>query len=62
MGAEDRQAMTVRPLPRHEDGPYESLAGDLENDPVYLRTPEDWRVYHTRYVATRAFREALIVE
>jgi tetratricopeptide (TPR) repeat protein len=50
---------TVLPLPAHDRPDYSTPPGELENDPVYRRYPEDWRMYHTRYVTPRAFRGAL---
>ncbi len=45
---------TVLPLPAHDLPGYDRPRGALEDDPVYQRHPEDWRTYHTRYVANEA--------
>jgi tetratricopeptide (TPR) repeat protein len=50
---------TVLPLPRHDQAEYEPGTGRLEDDPVYLRYPDDWVKYHTRYVAPDHFRLGL---
>jgi hypothetical protein len=31
----------------------------LEADPAYRLHPNDWRIYHTRYVAPDSFNSAL---
>lgn len=49
----------VHPLPTHDDGDYEGPLLPIEQDPVYLRFPEDWRDYHTRYVTPRRFQQGL---
>ena len=50
---------TVLPLPAHDQPDYTTPPGDLEDDPVYRRHPEDWQRYHTRYVTPQRFHEAL---
>jgi hypothetical protein len=50
---------TVLPLPAHDIQDYTSVAGRLEDDPVYRRHPEDWQRYHTRYVTPQGFQNAL---
>jgi hypothetical protein len=50
---------TVLPLPAHDLPNYDRRPGRLEDDPVYRRHPEDWKTWHTRYVAPDAFRRAL---
>jgi hypothetical protein len=50
---------TVLPLPSHSRPDYNSPPVPLEQDPVYQAHPEDWLNYHTRYVTTDAFRNAL---
>ena len=50
---------TVLPLPSHDRPGYDPPPGDLEDDPVYLRHPEDWRDFHTRYVTPRDFQRGL---
>jgi Tfp pilus assembly protein PilF len=42
---------TVLPLPSHNQANYTKPPGRLQDDPVYKRHAEDWREYHTRYVA-----------
>ncbi|MDX1675305.1 MAG: CRTAC1 family protein, partial [Longimicrobiales bacterium] len=51
---------TVRPLPYHGMTDYSSPPGRLEDDPGYRRHPEDWSVYHTRYVTPSGFQRALV--
>jgi hypothetical protein len=51
---------TVQPLPSHDypeyADPIESgPVGSLTADPVYLRFPQDWANYHTRYVGPPAW-------
>ena len=53
---------TVRPLPAHDQPSYTTPPGRLEEDPVYLRYPQDWKTYHTRYVTPERFHGALRVE
>ncbi|HZD04550.1 MAG TPA: hypothetical protein VE173_06520, partial [Longimicrobiales bacterium] len=52
-------SLTLRPLPYHGLTDYSVPPGRLEDDPVYLRHPEDWRVYHTRYLTSTPFHDAL---
>ena len=49
----------VRPLPTHEEQDYAGPLLPLAEDPVYLKHPEDWRNYHTRYVTPRRFQQRL---
>jgi hypothetical protein len=49
----------VRPLPAHDVHDYAGPLVPLERDPVYLRHPEDWRLYHTRFVTARRFAQQL---
>ena len=43
---------TVGPLPTHDTPDYDPDASPaLEDDPVYQRHKDDWRKYHTRFVA-----------
>jgi hypothetical protein len=51
---------TVLPLPAHDQPEYTTPPGDLEDDPVYRRHPEDWQRYHTRYVTPQRFQRALL--
>jgi hypothetical protein len=53
---------TVLPLPTHASGRYDTPPGRLEDDPVYRRHPDDFAVYHTRYVTSDPVREALRVK
>jgi tetratricopeptide (TPR) repeat protein len=50
---------TVLPLPHHDQQEYETPPGKLEDEFVYKRYPEDWKNYHTRYVAPDVFRNVL---
>ena len=50
---------TVLPLPHHGQQVYETPPGKLEDEFVYRRFPQDWQVYHTRYVAPDVFRNVL---
>ena len=50
---------TVLPLPYHGMKDYTVPPGNLEDDPAYRRHPEDWLVYHTRYVTPELFVKAL---
>lgn len=47
---------TVGPLPTHDRVDYESSPSvELEHDPVYLRHPDDWQTFHTRFVTPHDF-------
>ena len=50
---------TVLPLPYHGKNLYDTPPGRLEDEPVYRRFPEDWQNYHTRYVTTDSFQNAM---
>jgi Flp pilus assembly protein TadD len=50
---------TVRPLPYHAKTLYNEAPGELEDEWVYRRHPEDWQTYHTRYVTPEPFQRAL---
>jgi Tfp pilus assembly protein PilF len=50
---------TVLPLPTHRSPRYLPGSGRLEDDPTYLRHPEDFERYHTRYVSGDLARDAL---
>ena len=51
---------TVGPLPSHDEPDYDPEASAvLEDDPVYHRHKDDWRKYHTRFVAPDAFLRGL---
>ena len=56
---------TVRPLPSHDRPEYtlpdaDAAALPLEEDPAYLANPEDWEVYHTRYVSPHPFQKLML--
>ena len=50
---------TVLPLPHHAQQEYETRPGRLEDEVVYKKFPDDWKNYHTRYVAPDVFRNVL---
>ena len=50
---------TVLPLPHHGMKDYATQSRQLEDDPAYKLHPSDWQNYHTRYISTDAFRNAL---
>jgi Tfp pilus assembly protein PilF len=50
---------TVLPLPYHAKNQYITPPGKLEDEVVYRQHPEDWRNYHTRYVTSDIFQNAL---
>jgi hypothetical protein len=52
---------TVLPLPTHSKADYPKLPMTLQDDPVYNMHPEDWIIYHTRYVTQHWFHNALRV-
>jgi hypothetical protein len=54
-----RFSKTVLPLPAHDQTSYSSPPGRLQDDPVYRRHPDDWRKYHTRWVAPAEFERGL---
>ncbi len=51
---------TVLPLPSHSNPAYNKPPGRLEDDPVYRRYPNDWAIYHTRYVTPFAGRRSFL--
>lgn len=54
---------TVLPLPYHGMADYDySRGGSLQNDPVFQRHRDDWIEYHTRYITSHVFRNALLFE
>lgn len=53
---------TVLPLPSHASAEYTGQADRTQHDPVFRRHARDWQEYHTRYVTSREFREALVPE
>jgi Flp pilus assembly protein TadD len=55
-----RFSTTVLPLPAHERSDYTAPPGTLEDDPVYRRYHQDWQTYHTRYLTSQGFQEALL--
>jgi hypothetical protein len=50
---------TVLPLPYHARKLYDQAPGRLEDEWVYRRHPEDWQLYHTRYVTPDVFENSL---
>ncbi len=50
---------TLLPLPTHESNDYSRKPTKLEDDTVYQKHKEDWLNYHTRYVSTDEFRNAM---
>jgi len=50
---------TVLPLPYHAKNEYTTRPGRLEDEWVYRQHPDDWKNYHTRYVAPDVFKNAL---
>jgi hypothetical protein len=50
---------TVLPLPRHDDPAYTATSFELEQDPAYVRHPDDWQRYHTRFVAPDRYLRGL---
>ncbi|MBI4410355.1 MAG: VCBS repeat-containing protein [Gemmatimonadetes bacterium] len=51
---------TVLPLPYHGLSDYSRPPGRLQDDPAYRRHPEDWQIFHTRYVTPQDFHHALV--
>ncbi len=49
----------VLPLPYHAKNQYTTPPGRLEDEWAYKHHPEDWRIYHTRYVTPEVFENAL---
>jgi len=54
-----RFSKTVLPLPAHDMTNYDNPPGQLEDDPVYRRFPEDWKKFHTRFVNSEDFERGL---
>jgi hypothetical protein len=54
-----RFSKTVLPLPAHDQTSYDRPPGELEDDPVYRRFPDDWLKYHTRYIIPDVFERGL---
>jgi hypothetical protein len=52
-------SQTVQPLPYHGMKDNAPLSPNLEGDPGYARHPEDWMMFHTRYVAPDDFVRGL---
>jgi hypothetical protein len=50
---------TLLPLPTHASNDYSKPPGRLEDDPVFQRYRRDWVDYHTRYIGTEGFRDAV---
>jgi hypothetical protein len=53
---------TVLPLPYHGLKDYNTPPGRLEDDPAYKRHPQDWQIYHTRFITPEYFLNALRIE
>jgi Tfp pilus assembly protein PilF len=53
---------TLLPLPTHATNDYTRPPTRLEDDAVYQKNRADWREFHTRYVATDMFRNALRIK
>ncbi len=51
---------TVQPLPTHAMRQYGGTEQPLEDDPEFQRNTEDWRRFHTRYIAPYAFERGLM--
>lgn len=52
-------SQSVLPLPHHSRKTYDTGPGQLEAEWVYKHHPEDWQLYHTRYVTSDVFDDAL---
>ena len=52
---------TLLPLPAHDLPQTDAPPGRLQDDPIYRRNREDWAKYHTRWVGTKQFRNAMRV-
>jgi hypothetical protein len=52
-------SQTLIPLPTHASNDYSRPPTTLENDPVYQRHKADWVNFHTRYISSDGFRNAL---
>ena len=50
---------TVQPLPYRAKNEYITPPGRLEDEWVYRQFPDDWKTYHTRYVTTEVFQNAM---
>jgi hypothetical protein len=51
---------TVGPLPSHDRPDYAGPAtAEIEDDPVYRRHADDWRRFHTRFVAPDRYLRGL---
>jgi hypothetical protein len=50
---------TVLPLPYHGMKNYDLAPGTLESDPTYIRHPDDWQTFQTRYITPDIFQKAL---
>jgi hypothetical protein len=46
---------TVLPLPHHSRTVYDTPPQGLEDEWVYRQHPQDWEIYHTRYVSPDRF-------
>jgi Tfp pilus assembly protein PilF len=54
-----RFGKSVLPLPAHDMNNYNTPPGELADDPVFRRHPEDWEVYHTRYITPYRYEQGL---
>jgi hypothetical protein len=50
---------TVLPLPYHDRTVYDAPPGNLENEWVFRKHPQDWQMYQTRYVSPDTVLKAL---
>ncbi|HEY0796027.1 MAG TPA: FG-GAP-like repeat-containing protein [Acidisarcina sp.] len=50
---------TVLPLPYHSRKNYDAPPGTLEDEWLYKQHRDDWSLYHTRYITSDSFRNAL---
>lgn len=50
---------TVRPLPYRGMKDNAPLPGSLESEPEFSRHPQDWELFHTRYVTPNSFVRGL---
>ncbi|MBI1310770.1 hypothetical protein GC176_05630 [bacterium] len=50
---------TVLPLPSHSDPDYSGPLHPLQQDPTYTQHPDDWVVFHTRYVRPNSVWQGL---
>jgi len=53
---------TVQPLPHHDRTTYDNPPGELEDEWVYKKYPDDWQTYQTRYITPKPVLNALHIE